>query len=98
MVYEKENPAASLDVLIAALRHTLRSEAPDSPVFNSLPELKVQDRSRFLPVPRDFREEVQCALEDREAGDLGLLSEEVRGFELESQGLRVIGRAQLAFK
>lgn len=97
-VYEKDDPAASLNGLIAALRQTLRSEAPDSPVFGLLPDLKVQDRSRFLPVPRDFREEVQCALDARQAGDLGLLSEEVRGLEWESEGLRVVGHAQFQLK
>jgi hypothetical protein len=97
-VYDQNGPAASLDGLVAALRQTLRSEAPDSPVFSLLPDLPVQDRSRFLAVPRDFREEVQRALDARQAGDLGLLSEEVRGIEWESEGLRVVGRAQFVLK
>src|SRR5438067_10112102 len=47
-IYQRENPAASLEQLVAALRQTLNSEEQDSPVFKLLPNLQVQDRSRFL--------------------------------------------------
>jgi hypothetical protein len=95
------DPAASLKQLVAALRQTLNSEERDSPVFKLLPNLEAQDRSRFLAVPMDFREEVEQASAKRQAGDLELLGMEARGLEWESEGLRVVGRAQFrlnAFK
>ena len=46
--------------LVAGLRQTLNSEEHDSPVFQMLPDLAEQDRSRFLPIPRDFSEEVMA--------------------------------------
>ena len=97
-IYQRENPAASLDQLVAALRQTLNSEEQDSPVFKLLPNLQAQDRSRFLAVPMDFREEVEQAAANRQAGDLELLGAEARGLEWESEGLRVVGRAQFRLK
>lgn len=94
LAYDRANPGASLDTLVQALRQTLDSDAEDSPVFRSLPELVVQDRSAFLPIPRDFREEVERAENDERLGDLELLAAEVSGFEWESAGLRLVGRAQ----
>jgi len=97
-IYQRENPAASLEQLVAALRQTLNSEEQDSPVFKLLPNLQAQDRSRFLAVPMDFREEVQQASANRQAGDLELVGMEARGLEWESEGLRVVGRAQFRLK
>jgi hypothetical protein len=97
-IYQRENPAASRDQLVAALRQTLNSEEQDSPVFKLLPNLQAQDRSRFLAVPMDFREEVEQAAANRQAGDLELLGAEARGLEWESEGLRVVGRAQFRLK
>ncbi|MBA2593643.1 MAG: hypothetical protein H0U97_15905 [Gammaproteobacteria bacterium] len=97
-IYQRENPAASLEQLVAALRQTLNSEEQDSPVFKLLPNLQAQDRSRFLAVPMDFREEVEQASASRQAGDLELLGVEARGLEWVSEGLRVVGRAQFRLK
>src|SRR5215210_23255 len=100
--YEVENPAAALDTLQEGLRQTLLSEDRDSPVFQLLPELKEQDKARFLAVPTDFQDEVERA-KSREKnryqrGDLKLLQTEVRGFQWEIEGLRVVGRAQFRKK
>lgn len=92
--YDAKAPAAKLDLLVAALKQTLDSDASDSPVFNLLPGLTEQDRSHFLPVPRDFREEVERARAAKQPGDLELLASEVSGLEWEYEGLRVVGRAQ----
>ncbi|HYN85168.1 MAG TPA: tetratricopeptide repeat-containing protein [Pyrinomonadaceae bacterium] len=97
-LYRKEDPAAHLDALAAALRRTLDSGAQDSPVFMSLPNLREPDPSAFMFVPQDFGEEVKRAEEHRRAGDLALLSYEVKGFEWEALGWRVVGRAQFALK
>ena len=96
--YDGKNPAASVDDLFESLRQTINSEDHDSPVFQMLPDLAEQDRARFLPIPRDFREEVERANEAKELGDLELLAAEARGFEWEVEGLRVVGRAQFNLK
>jgi hypothetical protein len=96
--YDRMKPSDSLPLLVAALRQTKNSEEQDSPVFRLLPGLKAQDRSRFLAVPLDFREEVERAAAARELGDLDLLGVEAQGFEWESEGLRLVGRAQFNLK
>ena len=96
--YDKENPGANVPKLVDALQQTVNSEDQDSPVFKLLPNLEEQDRSRFLAVPLDFREEVELAVENRRLGDLELLTQESQGFEWESEGLRLVGRAQFNLK
>jgi hypothetical protein len=96
--YDGADPAAGLGELVEGLRQTLNSEEQDSPVFQMLPDLAEQDRARFLPIPLGFREEVERAAEAREPGDLELLADEARGFEWETEGLRLVGRAQYNLK
>jgi hypothetical protein len=98
MTYDRKNPAASLNQLLDGLRATLDSTEQDSPVFRTLPALKEQERSHFLPVPVDFREEVEQAQADKRRGDLALLALETRGFDWGVEGLRVVGRAQFKLK
>ncbi len=98
-VYKKEDPAASLDALVEALRRTKEEiekdvTAKDSPVFTSLPNLSEPDQSMFNPVPQDFGEEVARAAANDQSGDLALLSYEVRDFEWEMRGWRTVGTAQ----
>jgi len=92
--YDSTNPAAKLDDLVDGLRQTLASERRDSPVFQMLPNLEGQDRSRFLPVPRTFREDVERAMKTKLLGLLGLLASEASEFFWASEGLRLVGRAQ----
>ena len=92
--YDRDDPAASLAALIDGLRQTTDSTEQDSPVFRLLPDLREHRRSVFLVVPPGFRDEVERAAEARRAGDLELLGAEARGFEWESEGLRVVGRTQ----
>ena len=98
LVYERDNPGAAVEALLTGLQQTVDATTKDSPVFMLLPELKVQPRSAFLTVPQGFSEEVQRANAENRAGDLELLSDEVRGFEWESEGLRVVGRAQFSLR
>ena len=97
--YDRNDPKASLPQLIASLR-SIREEsekdykAKDSPVFASLPNLTEPDPSHFNPVPQDFGEDVARAVADKHAGDLALFSYEIQGFEWESRGWRVLGKAQ----
>jgi hypothetical protein len=96
--YDPADPAALLENLTEALRVTAASDRQDSPVFLSLPNLRSQPRERFIPVPRDFGDEVQRAEKDKDARKLTLLGLETRGFPWESTGLRVVGRALLLIK
>lgn len=97
--YDKDNPSASVNGLVDSLR-AIKDKAEkdytakDSPVYASLPDLSEPDPSRFNPVPQDFGEDVEKAVADKQAGDLVLFSDEVKGFEWESKGFRVIGKAQ----
>src|SRR5918995_459477 len=74
-VYKREDPAASLADLTAALQRTKdaqekNSAAKDSPVFTSLPNLSEPDPSLFNPVPQDFGHEVARATANKVPGDL----------------------------
>jgi len=97
-IYKKDDPAASLEALVTALARTRDSLVKDSPVFMSLPNLSEPDPSQFMVVPQDFGEEVKRAADARRAGDLALLSYEVRDFEWETRGWRTVGRAQFDLK
>ena len=98
LVYERENPAGAVAALAEAIRQTRDADSKDSPVFMLLPQLRVQPRSAFLPLPADFSEDVDRARTAGFAGDLELLGEEACGFEWESEGLRAVGRAQFDLK
>lgn len=92
--YDSDSPVEKLELLTEALRQTLASEKPDSPVFQMLPDLEAQERSRFLPVPQAFRDDVELAFKRRQMGLLGLLALEAEQFFWASEGLRLVGRAQ----
>ena len=98
LTYDGKNPAASVDDLWTGLKQTINAKQQDSPVFQMLPDLAEQERARFLPIPLDYREEVERATEKKELGDLELLAAEARGFEWEIEGLRLVGRAQFKLK
>lgn len=92
--YDSDSPAHKLELMIVALRQTLASEKPDSPVFQMLPDLEAQDRSRFLPVPQAFHDDVELASKRKQMGLLGLLALEAEQFFWASEGLRLVARAQ----
>lgn len=99
VTYDRNDPKATLPLLIASLR-AIREEqekdytAKDSPVFASLPNLTEPDPADFNPVPQDFGEDVERAAAANHAGDLALFAYEIQGFEWESRGLRAVGKAQ----
>jgi hypothetical protein len=97
--YKRSEPKESLPQLIDTLRATQAKStkdytAKDSPVFTSLPNLREPNASQFNAVPQDFGEHVEKAAASQMAGDLTLFSYEVKGFEWESQGWRLVGKAQ----
>ena len=98
MPYDPADPGASVEHLFQGLKATLASERQDSPVFRMLPELREQDRSKFLPLPREFREDVEYAARSRQPGLLALLAREVQAELWAPEGLRIVGREQFAAK
>lgn len=98
LAYNKDQPKDSLSALTNAIIATINSEHGDSPVFRLLPNLRPQDRAQLLPVPADFRDDVDRAKRDKSAGDLRLYATEVTGQTWEAEGLRLIGRSQIDVK
>jgi len=96
--YDPTKPEKSQLALTDALKQTLANEKSDSPVFRMLPDLKGQDRSHFLPIPSDFRDDVELAFKAKRVGLLGLLAAEARGFFWASEGVRIVARAQFNLK
>jgi hypothetical protein len=99
--YDKDAPAAAVAALQKALRETIDSLGPDSPVFRLLEldrTLFETDLARLLDLPADFREEVARAQRDERVGDLALLAEEARLLPWAREGLRVVGTAQFRLK
>ena len=92
--YDAAAPAEAMSQLCEGLKATIASERQDSPVFRVLPELREPDRSKFLPIPREFREEVEYAAKSRLMGKLALLGQEAKGSLWESEGIRMVGREQ----
>ncbi len=98
MAYDANDPAASIEILVKALKATWDAQKQDSPVFQLLPDLKPTDHTKFLIVPTELREEVEQAAQSKNLGNLQLLSAEVDGFAWKTMGLRIIGEAQFALK
>jgi hypothetical protein len=60
IVYDRENPAASVDLLASSIKDTISAmrsadRRPDSPVFLLLPELAPPDPAKLIVVPRESR-------------------------------------------
>ena len=85
-------PPLSLQ-LVQALRETLASERIDSPVFQLLPGFASGPHATLLDLPRDLAEDIGRAPEDRRAGDLRLISDEVKGLWFEEAAMRAAARA-----
>jgi hypothetical protein len=96
--YRLDDLAGAQLRLTAALRSTLTSQDPDSPIFQLLPNLGEPDHEVFLAVPLDFREEVERAAAGGQAGDLSLLAEEAGNFEWAITGLRLVGNTLFGMK
>ena len=87
-------PEREIERLVDALRATIASSEPDSPVFRLLPTLVSEDRGRFIAVPEEFGEEVERARSRRQREVLSVLAVECEGTLWEVEGLRRVGRAQ----
>jgi hypothetical protein len=89
-----ERSEQTIDKLAEGLRGTVMSNKADSPVFKLLPKLEAEDRSRFISVPEEFREEVERARYLRLPEHLSILAVECADSLWEAEGLREVGRAQ----
>jgi tetratricopeptide (TPR) repeat protein len=98
LAYDPAKPGDALGALCAALEATRASERQDSPVFRLLPDLREQSRSAFLPVPREFREELEYAVRQHMRGKLALLGDEAAGAVWECEGFRLVGREEFRAK
>lgn len=91
--YDPAQPAATVTQLAQALRETLANERTDSPVFQMLPGFASGPEGALLDLPRDLREEIEQARDQKRAGDLRLIAEEVVGLRFEEAALRAVARA-----
>ena len=98
LIYDRNDLAATVPALVRTLRESLASTDKDSPVFQLLPKLTPHSKAELAPVPREFQEEVERALEAHEFGRLRLLAHEARRFEWHIEGLRLVGNAQFKLK
>ena len=98
LAYDARNPSNAVEILSAALKLTLDSQKPDSPIYQLLPGLEPAEPDKVLVVPLDFREEVKRAETAKNCGDLQLLAAEVDGFGWRVAGLRLVGHAQFRLK
>lgn len=101
IVYDRENPAASVDLLAKSIKDTINAIASadrraDSPVFLLLPALAPTDPAKLIVVPSEFQEAVEKADNDEANGrtTLALLAEEAKRNVWAREGVRLVGRAQ----
>jgi hypothetical protein len=100
MLYDADQPAASVEDLVQRIRATLDENEPDSPVFRFLPSLKPGEREAFVKLPLEFTEDVELAQRRRYHGDLEMFAAELRELDIPwaSAGLRFLGDAQFKCK
>lgn len=96
--YNASNPRANVAGLAQALRSSLASPEPDSPMFALLPMLTPHGRKQLVKVPASFREDVERAQDGKQFGKLRLFAHEVAAFEWDQEGWRMIGDAQFTLR
>jgi hypothetical protein len=96
--YDRDEPGKAIEALKLALAESRTFEKRDSPVFNMLPKLEVQDLEKFYVIPPDFSEEVRLAAAAGDAGKLVLLGAEAVYFGLEVPALKLAGEALFGVK
>jgi hypothetical protein len=96
--YAADDPAAAAPQFAEAVRQTLISTRPDSPVFLLVPALRPNDPETLVPVPPRFAEAVNAARDQNDRSRLTLFAEEVAGLDWAVKAWRVIGRAQTAIR
>jgi hypothetical protein len=92
--YDSSKPADAVEALTQGLKHTRTAARVDSPVFRLLPGLQEPDRSKLVPVPLGFAQNVEAATAKSQGGKLGLLGREAGRYLWESGGRRLVARSQ----
>jgi len=95
--YSLDDPASSVDKLVATITQTLEQTPNDSPVFRLLPNLKTINPADAQLVPADVRESISEILHDKsidKAAQLTTLKSRVRGRYWEREAFLYIARAQ----
>jgi hypothetical protein len=94
LAYDPRQPGASVEALTRMLQDTLANRhAIDSPIFKLLPALRPPSVAELMPVPPEFQEELDFALENKRIGHLVLLGQEAKALRWGAEGLRLVGRA-----
>ena len=96
--YDAASPQVDVARLAQALRSSLASPEPDSPMFALLRTLEPHGRKQLVKVPASFREDVERALAGQQCGKLRLFAHEVEAFEWDQEGWRMIGDAQFKLR
>lgn len=91
--YKKDAAADALNTLIHTITEALAANRKDSPVFNILPYLQLQDTEKYIAVPEDFIEEVAFAKASGYVGKLALLAYEAESFRWKLPAFRLVGEA-----
>ena len=91
--YDLQDPGASVERLADAIKQTIDSEAKDSPVFRSVPNLKAPESIRLS---RSLQGSARRSRSPgrQQAGDLLLWRVETRGFDWEIAGASVGGASR----
>ena len=99
LIYDAEHPGARVEQLAQALRSTLDSnDRRDSPIFQLLPNLQPHGRQQLVKVPDEFSADVKLAMQANDRGKLRLFAQEVRAFDWDQEGLRLVGNAQFGLR
>jgi tetratricopeptide (TPR) repeat protein len=96
--YDSSTPTAAVEALTQGLKHTRTADRVDSPVFRLLPGLQEPERSRLVPVPLGFAQNVEAATAKSQGGKLGLLGREAGRYLWESGGRRLVALSQFRCK
>lgn len=96
--YDKEDPGKSLEALKRAIQDSRDAKKSDSPVFDMLPRLEVQDLEKFSMVPSDFSEELRLAKAAWDRGKVALMAAEALWLGMEVAALKQVGEVLYMMK
>jgi len=90
--YALSDLRGAVPALSKAIADSLRAKNVDSPVYLLLPKLAPPSADALRGVPEEFRQAVELAAEHADHPRLGLLAEEIDGFDWAEAGWRLVGK------
>jgi len=96
LAYDLNDLATGAKALRETVLATLKNDAPDSPVYQLLPQLDIREGSDYITIPRAFVEAVRYAKERRNLPGLLLLAREARVERWHLEGERLVAEALFA--